>query len=211
MRGNLLSATLKNLLPRFLIVVIIAGSAFTASIEVAASTGSNTAVNTAKSAIIPATKPSWVELPSAQQQSLAPLSSEWDKFDVAQKKKWLAIGRKFPKMTFDEQQRVQKRMREWVKLTPEQRHLARENYTLTKKLDSTQKTTQWQNYQQLSDDHKKKLADEATTKKRVANLPSLQQNMGKTIHTPKSNASAATSTIITSPSLQQTPFESVKK
>lgn len=211
MWGNLLSTTTNNLLAAFLLTATIANSVFAASIEVAASTGRNVAANTAKPAVVSTTKPSWVELSSEQQQALAPLSSDWDKFDVARKKKWLEIGSKFPKMTFDEQQRVQERMREWVKLTPEQRHLARENYTLTKKLNPAQKTTQWQNYQQLSDDHKKKLADEVAAKKRVANLPSSQQDVGKTIQTPKSNAPAAASAIVTSPSPQQTPFEPAKK
>lgn len=211
MWGNLLSTTTNNLLAAFLLTATIANSVFAASIEVAASTGRNVAANTAKPAVVSTTKPSWIELPLAQQQALAPLSSDWDKFDVARKKKWLEIGSKFPKMTFDEQQRVQERMREWVKLTPEQRHLARENYTLTKKLNPAQKTTQWQNYQQLSDDHKKKLADEVAAKKRVANLPSSQQDVGKTIQTPKSNAPTAASAIVTSPSPQQTPFEPAKK
>lgn len=213
MQGNLLATITKNLLPAFILTIIIATatSAFAAAIEVVASTGGNIAANTAKPAAISTTRPSWTELTPAQQQALAPLSSDWDKFDVPRKKKWLEIGSKFPKMTRAEQQRVQERMREWVKLTPEQRHLVRENYALTKKLNPTQKTTQWQNYQQLPDDHKKKLADEVAAKKRVANLPSSQQNVGKAIQMPKSNAPTATAARVPSPPPEQTPFEPAKK
>ena len=211
MRGNLLTTIAKNLLAAFILTVIIATSVFAASIEVVRSSGGSITANTAKPAATSTTRPSWAELSPAQQQALAPLSSDWDKFEVVRKKKWLEISSKFPKMTLAEQQRVQERMREWVKLTPEQRHLARENYTLTKKLNPAQKTTQWQNYQQLPDDHKKKLADEVAAKKRVANIPSSQQNVGKAIQMHKSNAPTATVTRVVGPPSEPPPLEPAKK
>lgn len=213
MRGNPSSAPAHSLWTVFIWTVMLTTSIHAAPIEGAASIVSNIVTNTAKPAAISTTKPSWIELTPAQQQALAPLSTDWDKFDVARKKKWLEIGNKFPKMTPDEQQRVQERMREWIKLTPEQRHLVRENYARTKKLNPTQKTTQWQNYQQLPEEQKKKLADEAAAKKRVANLPTSPQNMGKTIHTTKSKPSAALSASVpnTNQPPEQTPIEPAKK
>jgi hypothetical protein len=117
------------------------------------------------------TKPLWTELTPAQQQALAPLAAEWDKVDTLRKKKWLEIGNKFASMKPDEQQRIQERMREWVKLTPEQRRVARESFARSKKLDADQKSAQWQEYQQLPEEQKKKLADDDAAKKHVANLP----------------------------------------
>ena len=131
------------------------------------------------------TKPLWSELTPAQQQALAPLAAEWDKVDTLRKKKWLEIGNKFASMKPDEQQRIQERMREWVKLTPEQRRVARESFARSKKLDADQKSAQWQEYQQLPEEQKKKLADDDAAKKRVANLPAAH-NKNKSIPSIKS-------------------------
>lgn len=117
-------------------------------------------------------KPLWTELTPAQQQALAPLAFEWDKLDSLRKNKWLAIGNKYATMKPAEQQRVHERMRDWVKLTPEQRRIARESYARAKKLNPDQKSAQWRQYQQLPEEQKKKLAADAASKKHVATLPS---------------------------------------
>lgn len=117
-------------------------------------------------------KPLWVELTPAQRQALAPLAVEWDNLDSFRKKKWLAIGNKYASMKPEEQQRVQDRMRDWVRLTPEQRRVARESYARAKKLDRDQKSAHWEQYQQLPEDQKKKLAEASASKKHVATLPS---------------------------------------
>lgn len=130
----------------------------------------------------PPAKPLWSELNPAQKQALAPLESEWDNLEAFRKDKWLVIGNKFASMSPDEQQRVQDRMRDWVKLTPEQRRIARENYLRAKKIKPDQKSAQWEQYQQLPEDEKRKLAAEATTKKHVATLPPpAQRKDSKTI------------------------------
>lgn len=123
------------------------------------------------------TEPSWSTLTAAQQQALAPLATEWSRMDSAHKSKWLAIGNKFSAMQPEERSRIQNRMREWVKLSPQQRHLARENYWRTKKINPTQKNTHWQEYQQLPEEQKQRLAAEAERKKRVVRLPKIRKNI----------------------------------
>lgn len=118
-----------------------------------------------------AAKPLWVTLTPQQKLTLASLASEWDKMDEIHKKKWLEIANKYASMKSDEQSRVQERMQAWVKLTPEQRMQARENFTRTKQIKPEQKSAQWQEYQQLSDEQKKQLANDASKKKSVTNLP----------------------------------------
>ena len=118
-----------------------------------------------------ASKPLWTDLTPAQQQALAPLAEEWNTLGPVRKNKWLAIANKFGAMKPEEQQRMQERMRDWVMLTPEQRRQARENYVRAKKLNSDQKSTQWEQYQQLPEEEKKKLGADATAKKKVATLP----------------------------------------
>lgn len=132
-----------------------------------------TVAATALPAPAPATaaKPLWKELSAPQQLALAPLLAEWDKMDSARKQKWLEIANRFGSMKPDEQQRAHGRMREWLKLTPEERRLARENYTLSKKIGKDQKSAQWEQYQQLPEEEKRKLAADAALKKHSTPLP----------------------------------------
>jgi len=136
-----------------------------------------------KSSKKPDTKRNWADLSPALQQALAPLSGEWDKMEDTRKEKWLAIGNKYGRMTPAEQQRVQDRMREWVKLTPAQRRAVRENYTRANKLNADQKSAQWKEYQQLSDEQKKKLS-QAKLPKHVAALPANQSKAAPQIQLP---------------------------
>ena len=118
-----------------------------------------------------AEKPMWNDLSPAQQVALDPLKTEWDRMEAIRKQKWLEIANRYSSMKADEQQRVQERMRAWLKLTPEERRLARENYTLSKKIGKDQKSAQWEQYQQLPEEEKRKLAADAANKKQVTNLP----------------------------------------
>lgn len=129
-------------------------------------------------------KPLWATLSRPQQVALEPLAVEWDRMEGLRKQKWLEIANRFASMKPDEQARVHERMREWIKLTPEQRRVARENYTLSKKIDAGQKSEQWEKYQQLPEEQKKQLAAEAASaraKKQVTNLPSQAQSNVKTV------------------------------
>jgi hypothetical protein len=63
-------------------------------------------------------------------------------------------------------------MREWVRLTPAERKLARETYSRTKKLAPGEKAATWQSYQQLPEEQKQKLAAEAAARKPAATPPS---------------------------------------
>ncbi|WP_083438965.1 DUF3106 domain-containing protein [Herbaspirillum autotrophicum] len=131
----------------------------------------------------PEARRNWADLSPALQQALAPLSGEWDKMEDARKEKWLAIGNRYARMTPAEQLRVQDRMREWVKLTPVQRRAVRENYTRANKLNADQKSAQWKEYQQLSDEQKKKLS-QAKLPKHVAALPATQNKAPPPIQLP---------------------------
>ncbi|MBB5367058.1 MULTISPECIES: DUF3106 domain-containing protein [unclassified Janthinobacterium] len=109
--------------------------------------------------------PLWANLSHPQQEALAPLAAEWNKLSALRKQKWLDIASRFASMKPDEQARVHERMREWIKLTPEQRRMVRENYARAKRIDPGEKTLQWEQYQQLPEEQKKKLAAEPVPKK----------------------------------------------
>ncbi|MGN6388410.1 MAG: DUF3106 domain-containing protein [Burkholderiaceae bacterium] len=116
-------------------------------------------------------KPAWAELSSAQRDALAPLSSEWSGMDALHKRKWLTVAARFATMTPDAQQRLHERMRDWIGLTPEQRRLARESYYRAKRLGPREKTEKWEQYRQLPEEQKRKLAEKAPAKRRVTRLP----------------------------------------
>jgi hypothetical protein len=106
----------------------------------------------------------WSALTPAQQAILQPLHGEWSRMDGTRRAKWVELAKRFATMRPEERQRVTERMRAWVKLTPEQRELARETYMKARKITPDQKNATWQNYQQLSDDQKRKLAESSARK-----------------------------------------------
>lgn len=112
--------------------------------------------------------PSWSDLPPEQQQTLQPLAGEWNSLDAARRAKWIGIAKRYPAMSAAEQKRVQARMAAWVKLTPDQRRNAREQYRKIGKLPPGKRevvSQQWEEYQQLPEAVKKNLAAESKKKK----------------------------------------------
>lgn len=163
--------------------VPLAGAPLAAAAASAASTpavvgAGKHAVTVAKT---PLDKPLWKDLTLTQQQALEPLTAEWDKMEGLSKKKWLQIATRYATMKPEEQQRLHERMREFIKLTPEQRRQIRQTYARTQKLDPSEKSAQWEQYQQLPEEQKRKLAAAANAKKQVANLPTPSQSKIKTV------------------------------
>lgn len=107
--------------------------------------------------IKPVTKPGWQDLTPAQQLSLKPLAANWGGLSQGQKRKWLAISAGYPKLSPAEQAILHSRMTEWAALSQSQRAQARLNFADTKQVDNSQKAANWQAYQALSADEKKKL------------------------------------------------------
>ena len=116
-------------------------------------------------------KPLWRELTPAQQLALEPLRPEWDTIDGVRKKKWLALSRRFGSMNPAEQARVHERMRQWMRLTPEQRNLARENFNKARKLAPGDKAATWESYKQLTPVEKQRLAQSARKNAPTVNAP----------------------------------------
>jgi len=136
----------------------------------------------------PSVHPNWSELTIVQQRILAPLAPEWNGMPELARKKWLQIAQAYPKYPPSQQQRLQTRMSDWVKLTPEQRHRARENFQTTKSVPVQKKNEAWQRYQQLPEEQKKELAAAAKAQKHpsaVTALPgstSLAKDAAKAVH-----------------------------
>ena len=113
-----------------------------------------------------ASKPSWAELTTMQQQALKPLAMSWSSISEAQKRKWLEISKNYPTLLPIDQTTLHSRMNEWAALSPLQRAEARLNFAKTKELSTQltpeEKKAKWQTYQALSPEEKQKLASKAT-------------------------------------------------
>ncbi|MBY0237902.1 MAG: DUF3106 domain-containing protein [Burkholderiaceae bacterium] len=150
-------------------------------------------------------KPLWKDLSAAQQRALDPLKGEWDKLEGLRKQKWLEIANRYNGMKPDEQVRVQERMRDWVRLTPDQRRMVRENFARSQKAAPSpgQKSVQWEQYQQLPEEQKKQLADKAP-KKQVVNPPTPTQSKIPTVQ-PVKRAVPGAAPNVTAPATLATP------
>ena len=104
----------------------------------------------------PTTKGKWKELTAAQQLALEPLAPHWTSLSEAQRKKWLAISKNFDTLPDYEKSTLHSRMAEWATLKPQQRIQARLNYGETNRITPVEKKAQWEAYQSLPEDEKRK-------------------------------------------------------
>ncbi len=155
----------------------------------------------ARSSAAPASNSSWQSLQSSQKKALAPLAPHWAQISQAQKNKWLAMSNNFDNLSTKEQTILHERMAEWASLSPQQRAQARLNFNQTKTLDADAKKTQWETYQALSPEDKKKLAAQQTTGIRGAATASQAASPNKVIplsgkSIPAEAATKSTSSIV---------------
>jgi hypothetical protein len=144
---------------------------FTAAVTLALATGSAFALNS----------PKWIELSAQQREALKPLAGDWDKLDETRRNKWMVVAKRYPTMKPEEQKRLQARMADWARLTPEQRQVARENFQRTKALAPEQKKAEWQQYQTLPDTQKKRLAAAADERKPARQKARQREQEGKVV------------------------------
>ena len=119
----------------------------------------------------------WSRLSSAEHLALAPFAGVWDSFSDERKRKWIKIAARYPKLSPDAQKRLHDRMTEWVRMTPDQRRVARENYQVSKELPRETRQNAWKTYQQLPEEQKERLA--ASERKRRPSVVSAPPS-GKT-------------------------------
>ena len=144
----------------------------------------------AGAAVVPTLRqPAWAELTPEQKQILAPLAGEWNALEVYRQKKWLGIAQRYSTLTPDEQARMQRRMTDWVKLSPEQRKAAREKYKSLKTAPPEQKEVlrqKWQEYKELPEEERLRLQEQAAKARPTA-------KPGKAVKTPLTPSAPAAS------------------
>jgi hypothetical protein len=134
----------------------------------------------------------WQALKPQQKKALAPLAPHWSQISVAQKSKWLAMSNNFDNLSPKEQATLHERMADWAALSPQQRAQARLIFNETKSLAADEKKTQWEAYQALSPEEKKKLAAMQTTGIQGAATASQAAPPNKVIRMPSKSTPAET-------------------
>lgn len=104
------------------------------------------------------TTPAWTSLTPPQKEALAPLERDWATMDSLRKTKWLEVAARFPQMSEADRQRIQERMREWVRMSPAERNRARLQFNEARQLSTEERQAQWEAYQALPEDTRKALA-----------------------------------------------------
>lgn len=205
------SAAARKWLVAIVAIGAIAAASFGLTYLISSNRADNSSASTSASAATApkakraaTTKPLWSELTPAQQEALTPLAPEWDQISVVRKKKWLELGNKMAAMPPEERQKMQERIRDWTKLTPEQRRQARANYAqIKKKLKPEEKTAQWQEYQKLPEEKKRELAAKIErAKQQIANPPQKRDqngNLTPPIKSPKADADKSAQPIAPGP------------
>jgi hypothetical protein len=142
-----------------------------AATDTAQASTSSSASHPSTSKVASATKPHWSELTAEQQQALQPLASHWHTLSTGHKRKWLALSRHYANMSADDRTTLHSRMIEWAALSNQQRAQARLNFAEVKSVPADERKDKWEQYQALSEEEKRRLAERAPVKPRGAAVP----------------------------------------
>lgn len=113
------------------------------------------------------TASSWDALPAAEKKHLQPLQDAWQNMKTQDRAKWLELSKNYPTLPKAQQKRMHKRMLEWVEMTPAQRSKAREAFLKSQgELATADRKAQWEAYQALSAEEKKRLSEQAKKKQK---------------------------------------------
>ena len=106
------------------------------------------------------TRPTWVELSRSQQEALRPLAQAWPGLSELHKRKWLVLSQNYDEFSPQEQHKLQQRMSDWASLTARERAQARLHFAEVQQLPGDERRAKWEAYQALSDEQRRKLADD---------------------------------------------------
>ena len=108
-------------------------------------------------------KPGWSDLSNSQRQVLASFESQWQQLPLNEKRAWADLASRFPQMSEQDQARVQRRISEWAKLSPEERKLARANFRMAQQTGSANLQADWERYQAMTPEQRAVLGTAGST------------------------------------------------
>ena len=147
--------------------------------------------------------PKWTELTPAQRSSLKPLERDWATIDADRKQKWIEIAGRMPGMPKAERERVEARMTEWARLSPQERGQARMAFQEAKRVAPQDRQAQWEAYQALSAEQKRQLAARAIPP--ASSAAARPNGPQRAERSDKMNAGQAKSNIVPNPSFSAPP------
>ena len=103
----------------------------------------------------------WAQLKPAQKAVLTPLERDWAAMGPPQQQKWIEVANRFPNMPAEERSRVQQRITDWSRLSPQERGEARLNFQQARQLSPQERQQQWDAYRALPPDQRRALAERA--------------------------------------------------
>lgn len=127
-------------------------------------TGTHRALGKSQLTPQPEASPLWSELSTPQKEALYPLANRWSLLSEVQKRNWLHLAAGFHALSPEEQTKMLERITDWANLSAQQRSQARLNFAAAAKLPAESKRAQWEAYQALSAEEKKRLAAKAAPK-----------------------------------------------
>jgi len=130
-----------------------------AAVHAAGGTLAPAAVRAAAST--PEDGPVWSSLTVSQRAALDPLARDWSGIGSTHKLKWIDLANRMPKMEVAERSRIQARMADWAKLSPQQRTQARMRFQEAKQVAPRSREEQWAAYQALPPEQRDLLAARA--------------------------------------------------
>ena len=107
--------------------------------------------------LLPPSRPAWAELDDAQRQVLQAFEHEWQSWPASEKRRWLALANRLPKMGPADQARALTRIGEWAALTPEQRRIVLHNNRLASKLSPDERRAFLERYNEMSAEQRQAL------------------------------------------------------
>lgn len=113
----------------------------------------------------------WGKLSPAQRSVLTPLERDWATISPARQQKWAEMANRFPAMPADERSRVQQRIAEWSRLTPQERASARLNFQEARQISPNERSQQWDAYRALPADERRSLAESAARQRPASPSP----------------------------------------
>jgi hypothetical protein len=103
----------------------------------------------------------WQQLTPQQRSVLAPLERDWARNTPSQQQKWLEVTNRYGSLPAEEQARLQQRMADWSRLSPQERGNARLNYQEARQLGRENRQQQWEAYRALPPEQRRALAERA--------------------------------------------------
>ncbi|MCO5106620.1 MAG: DUF3106 domain-containing protein [Burkholderiaceae bacterium] len=174
-----------------LVAALVAGLCLTlAAVVLPARAGNEAAAP--RASLLPLVRPLWSELTPAQQAVLEPFSTQWNGWSAQEKRVWVSLADRVPRMAPEARERAHERIREWAALTPDQRRLARQNYRLAKRLPPDERQAQWERYQEMTPEQRSVLRTAGWTSNTAARHAGARTGLAKEAAQPLSDLARRT-------------------